>query len=101
MHILFLQPELLGIKGAQHLWHLFFADGLYLLFLALLLLLPLQNINKCSVVWVASSIARIQGDKIHEMLLKEGMRAFQCGMHRDISLVVTKSDQMDLSEYKW
>ncbi|KAM6355121.1 nuclear GTPase SLIP-GC-like [Podargus strigoides] len=59
-----------------------------------------ENINKCSVIWVVNSIERIQGDRTHEMLLREGMKAFQCGMCRDISLVVTKSDEMDLSEYQ-
>lgn len=34
------------------------------------------------------------------MLLKEGMKAFQSGMCRDISLVVTKSDELDPEEYK-
>ncbi|NWR63803.1 SLIP GTPase, partial [Bucorvus abyssinicus] len=58
-----------------------------------------ENINKCSVIWVVSSIERIKGDQNHETLLKEGMKAFQRGMCRDISLVVTKSDQMELSEY--
>ncbi|KFU93032.1 GTPase SLIP-GC, partial [Chaetura pelagica] len=59
-----------------------------------------ENINKCSVIWVVNSIERIQGDKHHEKMLKEGMKAFQCGVCKDISLVVTKSDQMDLSEYQ-
>ncbi|KAM6323545.1 nuclear GTPase SLIP-GC-like [Aegotheles albertisi] len=59
-----------------------------------------ENINKCSVIWVVNSIERIQGDKNHEVMLKEGMKAFQSGMCKDISLLVTKSDQMDLSEYK-
>ncbi|KFP82976.1 Nuclear GTPase SLIP-GC, partial [Apaloderma vittatum] len=60
-----------------------------------------ENINKCSVIWVVTSIERIQGQKTHEMMLKEAVKAFQGGMCRDISLVVTKSDQMDLNEYKW
>lgn len=34
------------------------------------------------------------------MLLKEGMKAFQSGMCRDIALVVTKSDELDPEEYK-
>ncbi|KFV74973.1 Nuclear GTPase SLIP-GC, partial [Dryobates pubescens] len=59
-----------------------------------------ENINKCSVIWVVNSIERIQGHKVHETLLKEGMKAFQRGMCKDISLVVTKSDQIDLEEYK-
>ncbi|KFO94095.1 Nuclear GTPase SLIP-GC, partial [Buceros rhinoceros silvestris] len=60
-----------------------------------------ENINKCSVIWVVSSIERIVGGKNHEILLKEGMKAFQRGMCRDISLVVTKSDQINLREYLW
>nr|XP_009936989.1 PREDICTED: nuclear GTPase SLIP-GC [Opisthocomus hoazin] len=59
-----------------------------------------KNINRCSVIWVISSIERIQGSSTHEMLLKEGTKAFQCGMCRDMSLVVTKSDQMNLNEYQ-
>ncbi|NXL68474.1 SLIP GTPase, partial [Chordeiles acutipennis] len=59
-----------------------------------------ENINKCSIIWVVNSIERIHGDKIHEKMLNEGMKAFQCGICRDISLVVTKSDQMNLKEYK-
>ncbi|NXI65112.1 SLIP GTPase, partial [Anseranas semipalmata] len=60
-----------------------------------------ENINKCSVIWVVNSFERILGGKIHEMLLKEGMKAFQSGMCRDIALVATKSDELDLEEYKW
>ncbi|NXC48237.1 SLIP GTPase, partial [Penelope pileata] len=60
-----------------------------------------ENINKCSVIWVVSSFQRILGEKTHEMLLREGMKAFQCGMCRDISLVATKSDELNLEEYKW
>ncbi|XP_021248212.1 nuclear GTPase SLIP-GC-like [Numida meleagris] len=59
-----------------------------------------ENINKCSVIWVVNSNQRIVGGKIHEVLLNEGMKAFQCGMCRDISLVVTKSDNLDLEEYR-
>lgn len=61
---------------------------------------PLQNINKCSIIWVVNSFERILGGKTHEMLLKEGMKAFQSGMCRDIALVVTKSDELDPEEYK-
>ncbi|NXI54835.1 SLIP GTPase, partial [Chloroceryle aenea] len=60
-----------------------------------------ENINKCSVIWVVNSIKRILGDKNHAMLLKEGMKAFQRGLCRDISLVVTKSDEINLAEYQW
>ncbi|XP_048793317.1 nuclear GTPase SLIP-GC-like isoform X2 [Lagopus muta] len=60
-----------------------------------------ENINKCSVIWVVNSIQRILGEKIHEMLLREGMKAFQSGMCRDISLVATKSDDLNLEEYRW
>uniref|UniRef100_A0A8B9QAN6 Dynamin N-terminal domain-containing protein n=1 Tax=Apteryx owenii TaxID=8824 RepID=A0A8B9QAN6_APTOW len=59
-----------------------------------------ENINKCAVIWVVSSFERIQGDKTHEKLLGEGMKAFQCGMCRDIALVATKSDSLDLEEYR-
>ncbi|XP_042749389.1 nuclear GTPase SLIP-GC [Lagopus leucura] len=60
-----------------------------------------ENINKCSVIWVVNSFQRILGEKIHEMLLREGMKAFQSGMCRDISLVATKSDDLNLEEYRW
>lgn len=60
-----------------------------------------ENINKCSVIWVVNSFQRILGEKIHEMLLREGMKAFQSGMCRDISLVATKSDDLNLDEYRW
>ncbi|XP_071892743.1 nuclear GTPase SLIP-GC isoform X2 [Anas platyrhynchos] len=59
-----------------------------------------ENINKCSIIWVVNSFERILGGKTHEMLLKEGMKAFQSGMCRDIALVVTKSDELDPEEYK-
>ncbi|NXE57244.1 SLIP GTPase, partial [Casuarius casuarius] len=59
-----------------------------------------ENINKCSVIWVVNSFERIQGEKNHEKLLSEGMKAFQSGMCRDIALVATKSDSLDLEEYK-
>ncbi|NXG69489.1 SLIP GTPase, partial [Baryphthengus martii] len=59
-----------------------------------------ENINKCSVIWVVSSITRILGDQTHVMLLREGMKAFQRGVCRDISLVVTQSDVINLDEYK-
>ncbi|KAM6323546.1 nuclear GTPase SLIP-GC-like [Aegotheles albertisi] len=60
-----------------------------------------ENINKCSVIWVVNSIERIQGDKNHEVMLKEGMKAFQSGMCKDISLLVTKSDHLNIMEYQW
>ncbi|NXL95501.1 SLIP GTPase, partial [Alectura lathami] len=60
-----------------------------------------ENINKCSVIWVVNAFQRILGDKIHEKLLREGMKAFQCGMCRDISLVATKTDELNLEEYNW
>jgi len=50
---------------------------------------------------VVNSFQRILGEKIHEMLLREGMKAFQSGMCRDISLVATKSDDLNLEEYRW
>ncbi|KAM9382252.1 nuclear GTPase SLIP-GC [Phaethornis superciliosus] len=59
-----------------------------------------ENINKCSVIWVVNAMERIQGDRTHEMVLKEGMKAFRCGMCKDISLVVTKADDMDINEYR-
>ncbi|NXA54023.1 SLIP GTPase, partial [Nothocercus julius] len=59
-----------------------------------------ENINKCYVIWVVSGLGRIQGDKTHENLLNEGMKAFQSGMCRDMALVITKSDDLDLEEYK-
>ncbi|XP_067390122.1 nuclear GTPase SLIP-GC-like [Emydura macquarii macquarii] len=58
-----------------------------------------ESINKCSVIWVISKIERVVGDKVHEVLLTESIKAYQGGMCSDIALVVTKSDQLHLDEY--
>ncbi|XP_053878956.1 nuclear GTPase SLIP-GC [Malaclemys terrapin pileata] len=58
-----------------------------------------ESINKCSVIWVISDIERVLGDKVHEVLLKESIKAYQGGMCSDIALVVTKSDKLQLEEY--
>uniref|UniRef100_A0A8C3HRV2 Dynamin N-terminal domain-containing protein n=1 Tax=Chrysemys picta bellii TaxID=8478 RepID=A0A8C3HRV2_CHRPI len=58
-----------------------------------------ESINKCSVIWVISDIERVLGDKVHEVLLKESIKAYQGGMCSDIALVVTKSDKLHLKEY--
>ncbi|XP_067390120.1 nuclear GTPase SLIP-GC-like [Emydura macquarii macquarii] len=58
-----------------------------------------ESINKCSVIWVISNIERVVGDKVHEVLLTESIKAYQGGMCRDITLVVTKSDNLQLDEY--
>uniref|UniRef100_A0A8B9ZK29 Dynamin N-terminal domain-containing protein n=1 Tax=Anas platyrhynchos TaxID=8839 RepID=A0A8B9ZK29_ANAPL len=59
-----------------------------------------QTSTNAPIIWVVNSFERILGGKTHEMLLKEGMKAFQSGMCRDIALVVTKSDELDPEEYK-
>nr|XP_042703101.1 nuclear GTPase SLIP-GC-like [Chrysemys picta bellii] len=58
-----------------------------------------ESINKCSVIWVISDIERAVGAKVHEVLLKESIKAYQGGMCSDIALVVTKSDKLQLEEY--
>ncbi|CAM4529043.1 unnamed protein product [Lepidochelys olivacea] len=58
-----------------------------------------ESINKCSVIWVISDIERVVGDKVHEVLLTESIKAYQGGMCSDIALVVTKSDKLYLKEY--
>ncbi|XP_075770616.1 nuclear GTPase SLIP-GC-like [Pelodiscus sinensis] len=59
-----------------------------------------ESIKKCSVIWVISDIKRILGEKGHEQLLAEGIKAYQGGMCRDLALVVTQSDNLNLGEYK-
>lgn len=58
-----------------------------------------ESINKCSVIWIISDIERVLGDKVHEVLLTESIKAYQGGMCSDIALVVTKSDKLQLEEY--
>ncbi|XP_053896071.1 nuclear GTPase SLIP-GC-like [Malaclemys terrapin pileata] len=58
-----------------------------------------ESINKCSVIWIISDIERAVGAKVHEVLLKESIKAYQGGMCSDIALVVTKSDKLHLKEY--
>ncbi|XP_067392505.1 nuclear GTPase SLIP-GC-like [Emydura macquarii macquarii] len=57
-----------------------------------------ESINKCSVIWVISNIERVLGDKVHEVLLTESIKAYQGGMCSDIALVATKSDNLQLDE---
>lgn len=59
----------------------------------------LQTIDKCSVIWVISDIERASGGKAHEDLLNESIKACQRGFCRDIALVVTKTDKLQLQEY--
>ncbi|KAM9070317.1 nuclear GTPase SLIP-GC isoform 3-T3 [Sarcophilus harrisii] len=58
-----------------------------------------ETIDKCSVIWVISDIERISGEKIHEELLCESIKACQRGVCQDIALVVTKCDKLYLPEY--
>ncbi|XP_043845901.1 nuclear GTPase SLIP-GC [Dromiciops gliroides] len=58
-----------------------------------------KTIDKCSVIWVISDIERISGEKIHEELLCESIKACQRGVCQDIALVVTKCDKFCLPEY--
>ncbi|XP_015270643.1 PREDICTED: nuclear GTPase SLIP-GC-like [Gekko japonicus] len=59
-----------------------------------------QSINTCSVIWIISDIERTQGEKIQAKLLEESIKAFPGGVCTDIAMVVTKSDKMDLDEYR-
>ncbi|XP_014380300.1 nuclear GTPase SLIP-GC-like [Alligator sinensis] len=59
-----------------------------------------ESINACSVIWIINGMVRIQGGKVQEMLLAESIKAYQTGKCSDITLVVTKSDALDLEEYK-
>ncbi|XP_051017003.1 nuclear GTPase SLIP-GC [Acomys russatus] len=58
-----------------------------------------KTIDKCSVIWVISDIERASGGKAHEDLLNESIKACQRGFCRDIALVVTKTDKLQLQEY--
>uniref|UniRef100_K7GHG7 Dynamin N-terminal domain-containing protein n=1 Tax=Pelodiscus sinensis TaxID=13735 RepID=K7GHG7_PELSI len=58
-----------------------------------------ESIKKCSVIWVISDIRRVLGEKGHEQLLAEGIKACQGGMCQDLALVVTQSDNLHLKEY--
>ncbi|XP_074066131.1 nuclear GTPase SLIP-GC isoform X12 [Macrotis lagotis] len=58
-----------------------------------------RTIDKCSVIWVISDIERISGEKIHEELLCESIKACQRGVCQNIALVVTKCDKLYLTEY--
>ncbi|XP_006033955.1 nuclear GTPase SLIP-GC [Alligator sinensis] len=60
-----------------------------------------EGINKCSVIWIISEIVRAQGEKVQEVLLAESIKAYQSGRCTDISLVVTKTDDLNLEEYNW
>uniref|UniRef100_A0A0P6JEN0 Nuclear GTPase SLIP-GC n=1 Tax=Heterocephalus glaber TaxID=10181 RepID=A0A0P6JEN0_HETGA len=58
-----------------------------------------KTIDKCSVIWVVSDIERVSGGRAHEDLLNESIKACQRGFYRDIALVVTKTDKLNLLEY--
>ncbi|XP_045391503.1 nuclear GTPase SLIP-GC isoform X3 [Lemur catta] len=58
-----------------------------------------KTIDKCSAIWVISDIERVSGDKAHEDLLNESIKACQRGFCRDVALVVTKTDKLHLPEY--
>ncbi|XP_039374014.1 nuclear GTPase SLIP-GC-like [Mauremys reevesii] len=59
-----------------------------------------ESISKCSVIWVITDIERVLGDKVHEVLLTESIKAYQGGMCNDIALVVAKADKLELEEYQ-
>ncbi|XP_048360593.1 nuclear GTPase SLIP-GC [Sphaerodactylus townsendi] len=59
-----------------------------------------ESINKCSVIWIVSDIERVVGEKTQDQLLEESIKAFPGGMCTDIALVVSKSDKIDLDEYR-
>ncbi|XP_006906309.1 nuclear GTPase SLIP-GC isoform X1 [Pteropus alecto] len=58
-----------------------------------------KTIDKCSVIWVISDIERVSGERAHEDLLNESIKACQRGFCRDVALVVTKTDKLYLPEY--
>ncbi|XP_005373820.1 PREDICTED: nuclear GTPase SLIP-GC isoform X2 [Chinchilla lanigera] len=58
-----------------------------------------KTIDKCSVIWVISDVERVSGGRAHEDLLNESIKACQRGFCRDIALVVTKTDKLNLPEY--
>ncbi|XP_048360532.1 nuclear GTPase SLIP-GC-like [Sphaerodactylus townsendi] len=59
-----------------------------------------ENINKCTVIWIVSDIERVLGEKTQDQLLEESIKAFPGGMCTDIALVVSKSDKINLDEYR-
>ncbi|KAJ7341380.1 hypothetical protein JRQ81_005411 [Phrynocephalus forsythii] len=59
-----------------------------------------QNIDKCSVIWIISDIERCKGERVQQILLNEAINAYLAGNCTDIAMVVTKSDKLDLDEYK-
>ncbi|XP_006033960.2 nuclear GTPase SLIP-GC-like [Alligator sinensis] len=59
-----------------------------------------ESINACSVIWIISGMVRVQGEKVQETLLAESIKAYQAGKCSDITLVVTKSDDVKFEEYK-
>ncbi|KYO32291.1 hypothetical protein Y1Q_0009026 [Alligator mississippiensis] len=58
-----------------------------------------ESINACSVIWIISGMVRAQGEKVQETLLAESIKAYQAGKCNDITLVVTKSDDVKFEEY--
>nr|XP_020670896.1 nuclear GTPase SLIP-GC isoform X1 [Pogona vitticeps] len=59
-----------------------------------------QNIDKCSVIWIISDMERAIGDRDQQILLDESIKAYLAGNCTDIAVVVTKSDKLDLDEYR-
>ncbi|XP_053106038.1 nuclear GTPase SLIP-GC-like isoform X2 [Hemicordylus capensis] len=59
-----------------------------------------QSVDMCSVLWIISDIERSTGEKEQPQLLNAGIKAYVGGICMDIIMVVTKSDKLDLEEYK-
>ncbi|XP_054857788.1 nuclear GTPase SLIP-GC-like [Eublepharis macularius] len=59
-----------------------------------------QSINICSVVWIISDIERVNGEKVQARLLNDSITAFRAGNCVDFAMVVTKSDNIKLEEYR-
>ncbi|XP_062981435.1 nuclear GTPase SLIP-GC-like [Elgaria multicarinata webbii] len=59
-----------------------------------------ENIDKCSVIWVIADVVRIEGEKVQEALLEESIKAYIGGICTDIAMVVTKTDILELDEYR-
>nr|XP_020670897.1 nuclear GTPase SLIP-GC isoform X2 [Pogona vitticeps] len=59
-----------------------------------------ENIDKCSVIWIISDMERAIGDRDQQILLDESIKAYLAGNCTDIAVVVTKSDKLDLDEYR-
>uniref|UniRef100_A0ABM5FBF8 Nuclear GTPase SLIP-GC n=1 Tax=Pogona vitticeps TaxID=103695 RepID=A0ABM5FBF8_9SAUR len=59
-----------------------------------------QNIDKCSVIWIIIDMEHAIGDRDQQILLDESIKAYLAGNCTDIAVVVTKSDKLDLDEYR-